>query len=65
MSELNCFFPALQADQAVLLLKADQAVNLILGGKVPDFMIAEAALWAQKTKDLHRPLPQTQAVIRK
>jgi hypothetical protein len=58
VSDLNFLFPALQADQAVFILKADNAVNLILGGKVPDFMIAEAALGAHKTKDQHLPPSQ-------
>ena len=57
MSDLNFSLPALQPDQAVLLLEADQAVDLILGGKVPDFMIAEATLWALKSKNQHWPPP--------
>jgi hypothetical protein len=60
VSDLNFLFPALQADQAVFLLKADNAMNLILGGKVPDFMIAEAALGAQKTRNQYMPPPQAQ-----
>ena len=50
------FFPAFDADLASLLLEADDAIDLVLGDQVADFMIAEAALGALETKQLHPDL---------